>query len=51
MILTLVLIGVKAKTVCDGPDYEPLGCFTDEFPFSIPLIRPGKHCKGTTHVL
>ena len=24
---------VYAETVCDGPDYSPLGCFTDRPPF------------------
>ena len=39
-----VLIGIDAGTVCNGPDYSPLGCFTDQFPFNEYLNgvrRPG----------
>ena len=41
MLVFVVLKFVASTTVCNGPDYEPLGCFTDDYPFSIPIYRPG----------
>ena len=31
--ISSILTVVYAETVCDGPDYSPLGCFTDRPPF------------------
>lgn len=28
-----IFIAIHAETVCNGPDYSPLGCFTDDPPF------------------
>ena len=32
----------NAETVCNGEDYTPLGCFTDEFPYHVPGYRQGE---------
>ena len=42
--MKLFLLGfglVSAKTECNGSKYSPLGCFTDDPPFSVPGYRPG----------
>ena len=44
LVLFTVIIAIESITVCDGPDYSPLGCFHDEFPFNEYLngmTRPG----------
>ena len=28
-----IFISIHGETVCNGPDYSPLGCFTDDPPF------------------
>merc|ERR1712046_29950 len=33
---------VSAKTECNGTKYSPLGCFTDDPPFSVPGYRPAR---------
>ena len=43
MIIYLVTVAT-ALTKCNGPEYTPLGCFTDEYPFAIPLYRP-RECQ------
>ena len=32
---------VSGKTECNGSKYSPLGCFTDDPPFTVPGYRPG----------
>ena len=41
-MLFLYLFGSTSATVeCNGPKYSPLGCFTDEYPFSVDGYRNG----------
>lgn len=43
MLLSFGLLGVAfARTECNGSKYSPLGCFTDDPPFSVPGYRPAR---------
>ena len=39
-IIFLKIKLILSVTECNGPKYSPLGCFTDDPPFSIPDYRP-----------
>ena len=41
MLISYLFAGVTATTECNGTKYSPLGCFTDEYPFSVEGYRQG----------
>ena len=43
MLISYLFAGVTATTECNGTKYSPLGCFTDEYPFSVEGYRQGDY--------
>ena len=41
---------ISAKTECNGSKYSPLGCFTDDPPFSVPGYRPARMPQSVSTV-
>ena len=41
---------IAARTECNGADYSPLGCFTDDPPFSVPGYRPSRMPQSVSKV-
>ena len=41
---------IAARTECNGADYAPLGCFTDDPPFSVPGYRPSRMPQSVSKV-
>ena len=51
MLLSFGLIGLAAaKTQCNGSKYSPLGCFTDDPPFTVPGYRPARMPESVSTV-
>ena len=51
MKLFIGLFGfISAKTECNGSKYSPLGCFTDDPPFSVPGYRPARMPQSVSTV-
>ena len=51
MLLSFGLIGfAAAKTQCNGSKYSPLGCFTDDPPFTVPGYRPARMPESVSTV-
>ena len=42
---------IAARTECNGADYSPLGCFTDDPPFSVPGYRPSRMPQPVSKVI
>ena len=52
MKLLVGLFGfITARTECNGADYSPLGCFTDDPPFSVPGYRPSRMPQSVSKVI